>query len=43
MVSRKEEAEQSYKYAVKMGCNDENLLNELHRLQSQTNMGNPAF
>ena len=42
-VSRREEAEQSYKYAIKMGCNDEVLLNEVHKLQNQTNVGNPAF
>jgi len=42
-VSRKEEAEQSYKYAIKMGCTDVDLLTELQRLQIQTGMGDPAF
>ncbi|VDL89470.1 unnamed protein product [Schistocephalus solidus] len=35
------EAEQSYKYAIKMGLNDQELLDELHGLQMKTGLGNP--
>ncbi|BHF58740.1 Cilia- and flagella-associated protein 70 [Sparganum proliferum] len=35
------EAEQSYKYAIKMGLNDKELLDELHGLQKKTGLGNP--
>ena len=42
-VSRKDEAEQSFKYAVKMGCSDEVLLEELGNLQVRAGMGDPRF
>jgi len=42
-VSRKDEAEQSFKYAMKMGCNDEGLLKELAGLQMRAGMGDPSF
>ncbi|VDN14434.1 unnamed protein product [Dibothriocephalus latus] len=35
------EAEQSYKYAIKMGLNDKELLEELHGLQNKAGLGNP--
>ena len=42
-VCRKDEAEQSFKYAIKMGCNDEVLLNELNGLQIHAGLGDPSF
>ncbi|TRY97278.1 hypothetical protein DNTS_020573, partial [Danionella cerebrum] len=40
---RKLEAEQSYKYAIKMKLQEESLLKEIHDLQSSVGFGNPSF
>uniref|UniRef100_A0A671T7N7 Cilia and flagella associated protein 70 n=1 Tax=Sinocyclocheilus anshuiensis TaxID=1608454 RepID=A0A671T7N7_9TELE len=42
-TGRKLEAEQSYKYALKMNLQEESLLEEIHELQSRVGFGNPSF
>ncbi|XP_043090031.1 cilia- and flagella-associated protein 70 [Puntigrus tetrazona] len=42
-TGRKLEAEQSFKYAVKMNLQEETLLEEIHKLQSRVGFGNPSF
>ncbi|XP_048057772.1 cilia- and flagella-associated protein 70 [Megalobrama amblycephala] len=42
-TGRKLEAEQSYKYAMKMNLQKESLLQEIHDLQSRVGFGNPSF
>ncbi|XP_067278948.1 cilia- and flagella-associated protein 70 [Pseudorasbora parva] len=42
-TGRKLEAEQAYKYAIKMNLQKESLLQELHDLQSRVGFGNPSF
>ncbi|ESO85468.1 hypothetical protein LOTGIDRAFT_229452 [Lottia gigantea] len=42
-TARQLEAEQAYKYAVKLNLHDENLLNEIHDLQKEVGFGNPQF
>ncbi|RXN24181.1 cilia- and flagella-associated 70 [Labeo rohita] len=42
-TGRKLEAEQSYKYAMKMDLQKESLLQEIHKLQSRVGFGNPSF
>merc|ERR1719419_416869 len=37
------EAEQSYKYCVKLNLHDEELLREIHSLQDEKGFGNPEF
>ncbi|XP_064600847.1 cilia- and flagella-associated protein 70-like [Liolophura sinensis] len=40
-TKRQLEAEQSYKYALKLNLQDQNLLNEIHGLQREVGFGNP--
>ncbi|KAK3728400.1 hypothetical protein QZH41_017640 [Actinostola sp. cb2023] len=40
-TARQLEAEQAYKYALKLKLKDENLLNEIHRVQGRVGFGNP--
>ncbi|KAK4469221.1 hypothetical protein MN116_006795 [Schistosoma mekongi] len=40
-TNRRTEAEQSYKYCIKMKLNDTSLLNEIHTLQLEVGWGNP--
>ncbi|XP_043935317.1 cilia- and flagella-associated protein 70 [Protopterus annectens] len=42
-TGRQLEAEQSFKYAVKLNLQNEALLQEIHRLQELVGFGNPAF
>nr|XP_009297486.1 cilia- and flagella-associated protein 70 isoform X2 [Danio rerio] len=42
-TGRKLEAEQSYKYTIKMNLQAEPLLQEIHDLQSRVGFGNPCF
>lgn len=42
-TGRKLEAEQAYKYAIKMNLQKESLLQEIHDLQSRVGFGNPSF
>ncbi|XP_033886526.3 cilia- and flagella-associated protein 70 isoform X1 [Acipenser ruthenus] len=42
-TGRQLEAEQSYKYAVKLKLKSEALLQEIHALQQRVGFGNPAF
>ncbi|XP_071963132.1 cilia- and flagella-associated protein 70-like [Antedon mediterranea] len=42
-TDRQLEAEQSYKYALKVNLQDEELLAEIHSLQEQVGFGNPQF
>lgn len=40
-TGRQLEAEQSYKYALKLNLQDDNLLGEIHQLQQKVGFGNP--
>lgn len=40
-TGRQLEAEQSYKYALKLNLQDKNLLGEIHQLQQKVGFGNP--
>uniref|UniRef100_A0A5K4ET78 Putative o-linked n-acetylglucosamine transferase, ogt n=1 Tax=Schistosoma mansoni TaxID=6183 RepID=A0A5K4ET78_SCHMA len=40
-TNRRTEAEQSFKYCIKMKLNDTELLNEIHTLQMEVGWGNP--
>ncbi|XP_031552846.1 cilia- and flagella-associated protein 70-like [Actinia tenebrosa] len=40
-TTRQLEAEQAYKYALKLNLKDENLLNEIHDVQERVGFGNP--
>ncbi|XP_073669900.1 cilia- and flagella-associated protein 70 isoform X2 [Paramisgurnus dabryanus] len=42
-AGKKLEAEQSYKYAIKMNLQKESLLQEIHDLQARVGFGNPSF
>ncbi|XP_033101103.1 cilia- and flagella-associated protein 70-like isoform X2 [Anneissia japonica] len=42
-TGRQLEAEQSYKYAIKVNLQDEELLAEIHSVQEQVGFGNPQF
>ncbi|XP_051569231.1 cilia- and flagella-associated protein 70 [Myxocyprinus asiaticus] len=42
-TGRKLEAEQSYKYAIKMDLQKESLLQEIRELQTRVGFGNPCF
>ncbi|XP_051987300.1 cilia- and flagella-associated protein 70 isoform X2 [Xyrauchen texanus] len=42
-TGRKLEAEQSYKYAIKMDLQKESLLQEIRELQARVGFGNPCF
>ncbi|XP_030645563.1 cilia- and flagella-associated protein 70 [Chanos chanos] len=42
-TSRKLEAEQSYKYAIKLNLKNESLLQEIKELQIHVGFGNPCF
>nr|XP_006824936.1 PREDICTED: tetratricopeptide repeat protein 18-like [Saccoglossus kowalevskii] len=42
-TARQLEAEQAYKYALKVGLQDENLLEEIHNVQEEIGFGNPQF
>ncbi|XP_077996402.1 cilia- and flagella-associated protein 70-like isoform X2 [Glandiceps talaboti] len=42
-TERQLEAEQAYKYALKVGLQDEDLLSEIHEVQEQVGFGNPEF
>lgn len=42
-TNRRLEAEQSYKYAVKLGINDPDLLEEIRALQQTVGFGDPSF
>ncbi|XP_063715632.1 cilia- and flagella-associated protein 70-like isoform X3 [Symsagittifera roscoffensis] len=42
-TGRSFEAEQSYKYALKVGLNNDSLLKEIHDLQKQVGFGDPSF
>ena len=37
------EAEQSYKYCVKLNLYDEELLREIHAMQEEKGFGNPTL
>lgn len=37
------EAEQAYKYAIKLNVDNPELLEEIHNLQEQVGFGNPEF
>uniref|UniRef100_H2YPZ9 C2 domain-containing protein n=1 Tax=Ciona savignyi TaxID=51511 RepID=H2YPZ9_CIOSA len=37
------EAEQAYKYALKIGFDDENVLDEIHSVQKSVGFGNPSY
>ncbi|XP_064621218.1 cilia- and flagella-associated protein 70-like isoform X2 [Lineus longissimus] len=42
-TSRELEAEQAYKYALKLNLQDEDLLNEIQRVQEEVGFGNPQL
>ncbi|XP_032896225.1 cilia- and flagella-associated protein 70 isoform X2 [Amblyraja radiata] len=42
-TGRKLEAEQTYKYAIKLHLEDKQLLDEIHQLQQTLGFGNPTF
>ncbi|CAL8294741.1 unnamed protein product [Merluccius merluccius] len=42
-MGRRVEAEQSYKYAVKLNLQDESVLREIKELQDQLGFGDPSF
>jgi Flp pilus assembly protein TadD len=42
-TGRRLEAEQAYKYALKLNLEDENLMKEINNLQNQVGFGNPQF
>ncbi|XP_042197169.1 cilia- and flagella-associated protein 70 isoform X2 [Callorhinchus milii] len=42
-TGRKLEAEQSYKYAIKLNLQNQQLLDEIHHFQQMTGFGNPEF
>ncbi|KAK3092740.1 hypothetical protein FSP39_006770 [Pinctada imbricata] len=42
-TGRQLEAEQAYKYALKLNLQDEDLLNEIHDVQQKVGFGNPEF
>ena len=42
-TDRQLEAEQAYKYALKVQLKDEELLKEIHDVQEQVGFGNPQF
>ncbi|XP_072171577.1 cilia- and flagella-associated protein 70-like [Diadema setosum] len=42
-TGRQQEAEQAYKYALKVGLCDEDLLGEVHAVQEEVGFGNPQF
>ncbi|XP_022106996.1 cilia- and flagella-associated protein 70-like isoform X2 [Acanthaster planci] len=42
-TDRQLEAEQAYKYALKVGLKNEDLLKEIHKTQEQVGFGNPQF
>ncbi|XP_070577266.1 cilia- and flagella-associated protein 70-like isoform X4 [Ptychodera flava] len=42
-TNRQLEAEQAYKYALKVGLQDEGLLGEIHEIQEAVGFGNPQF
>ncbi|XP_013406723.1 cilia- and flagella-associated protein 70 isoform X2 [Lingula anatina] len=42
-TERQLEAEQAYKYALKLHLQDEDLLNELHQVQQEVGFGNPEL
>ncbi|XP_050413977.1 cilia- and flagella-associated protein 70 [Patella vulgata] len=41
--ARQLEAEQTYKYAMKLNLQDKDLLAEIHKVQKQVGFGNPQF
>ncbi|XP_060117001.1 cilia- and flagella-associated protein 70 [Heteronotia binoei] len=43
MGGRQLEAEQSYKYAIKLGLTNQDLLQELREVQSEVGFGDPSF
>eukprot|EP00058_Branchiostoma_floridae_P027859 XP_002613350.1 hypothetical protein BRAFLDRAFT_118737 [Branchiostoma floridae] len=42
-TGRQLEAEQAYKYAIKVGLHDEGLMNEIHDMQQTVGFGDPSF
>ncbi|XP_002122550.2 cilia- and flagella-associated protein 70 [Ciona intestinalis] len=42
-TGRKLEAEQAYKYAMKIGFDDENVIEEIHSVQKKLGFGNPSY
>ncbi|KAL3873547.1 hypothetical protein ACJMK2_036646 [Sinanodonta woodiana] len=42
-TGRQLEAEQSYKYAIKVNLQDPDLLAEIHQMQAEVGFGNPQF
>ena len=42
-TGRQQEAEQAYKYALKVGLEDPGLLDEIHQTQEEVGFGDPQF
>ncbi|XP_066280246.1 cilia- and flagella-associated protein 70-like isoform X5 [Branchiostoma lanceolatum] len=42
-TGRQLEAEQAYKYAIKVGLHDEGLMSEIHDMQQTVGFGDPSF